>query len=165
MDKVHPQIRKAIMIIKNCILNFIDQKNGAANFSDIEKHTGLKNYSNDLVARILKEIEKECGNTIIFNDGVIMSKDQIETVKNNNKVELPEQYNKLWTDEDIVGVVESINNGSTVSLIARGYGRTEGSIQMMLASLRKAYRMEPIIKKYKTVQLYVETHKSIVPAE
>lgn len=146
-----------------CIIDFIVQENGETTLKRIGDYTGIKKICTELTVCLLKQLQS-ASILILRPDGTVLgSIAKLTRIIEQEKTTLPNNHGKPWSENDIVLLAELSEEGRIIPHIAKKLHRTESSVTMTTSTLRKAYRLIPIIEKYKVVRDFASKQVSPNP--
>lgn len=150
-----PKTERGYRIINNDIVGFIIKEKGDTSLGRIEEHTGLKEHNINTAADILVYLHNQ-GIITIDSDRVIASVARLTHIQEQENTELPDNHNKLWTEDDTVILCELANAKKNNYKIAQKLRRTESSVSQQKSDLRKGFRMIPWIKRNPSIKKFCE---------
>lgn len=157
-QNIHVRVKLGIRIINDCILNFIIENNGKTTFKKIEKHTGLNEISNELVAQILtyfikKKLIKIVSKTTIAGN-VANLKEYQEYIRSKNRSHYPDKHGMAWHKTDLIEIAGLYNKGYNLNQIGKVLGRTPTACYHEMHLIRKAHTLVPLLNN-NTIKTFV----------
>jgi len=150
------RVAKAIKLINLSIIEFIVSRKGKTTITELEEFINIKELSTDLVANLLKILVKE-NNLKIDGDKLIGSVANLKKIMRDEQISLPSCFGHPWSEDDYIELSRLQMDGIPVHNIAAKMKRTEQSVRMQSSSLRKAYKLIPIVKNNPIVLDFVKT--------
>ena len=162
LETMKPSFKRNIKNISYLLIDYIVKKKGQTTLEEIENYSGLTCVTRDLTANLLRLLAK--GGLIRIHKGVIIADvDRLKKVKEQTKTKLPENHNKLWSEEEYVKLAEMYFEERTWAEIAIELKRTEGAVKIMVQNLRKTKEFIPIIERHAVVRAFVNVEVSPKP--
>lgn len=159
LRRMPQRVKTAIKIINLYILEIIVQNNGIVPLHVIEKLTGLNSISPYLVGDLIKMLVTT--KLVTINDNIVNGDmEQLTKIIEQEKTHLPDNHGKPWSEDDIVQLSELKLQHQVNAIIAKKMDRTEQSVAMQATMIRKAYKLIPIIKRHKPVEVFASDFKS-----
>ncbi len=161
-EGVHNKVWSGYKNIAFCIIDYLVKQGGVTNLRNIEQHTGLKKIGVQWAADVLRLLAKE-GNITLEGSTVIADIEKLTAILEQAKTNLPKNYGKPWSEDDIVVMCSLALDKMDVHNIAKRLERTEKAVLLCMSRLRFAYRLIPIIDRNSVVRDFASNQKTPNP--
>ena len=161
-EGLHLQVGRGYKLISFSIISFIIKERGKTTLGSIELHTGLGKAELSWAVDILLFLQKQ-GIVAIKGNRVTASVAKLAQLKEQEKINLPDNFGKPWSEDDTNILCEMSLDKKHPHKIAIKLKRTENSILMQQTFLRKTGRVMPWITRNPAIKVVVEKFVSPNP--